>query len=86
MIKVYSQKLYRKYFYVKLLSDTQNVVFRNTLVLLDSLAKLLKATVSLIIPFCLSLRPHGTTLLGLDGNSQKYIFEYIKKFVQKIQS
>ena len=53
-------------------------------------AKLLKVTVSFIMSVCLSVLPHRTTRLPLDGFSWNLIFEYIYiyffiKSVKKIQ-
>ena len=38
-------------------------------------AKLRKANISLVMPHCPSVRPHGTTRLPLDGLSCKLIFD-----------
>jgi hypothetical protein len=43
---------------------------------LDAFSKLLKVTISFVIYVCLSVRPHGTTRLPLDGFSWNLIFEY----------
>jgi hypothetical protein len=48
--------------------------WQNCLCLLDTFTKLRKATSS-----CLSVRPHGTTRLPLDGFSWNLIFEYFSK-------
>jgi hypothetical protein len=52
-----------------------------TFQILGTFAKLRKATVS----FFMSVRPHGTTGLPLDGFLWNLIFEYFRKHVEKIQ-
>jgi hypothetical protein len=75
IVKVYLQKVCWKYFlsynsvgYLTDISETHWLFLR-------AVEKLLKAIISFVISFCLFLRPHGTTRLGLDGLPRKFIFE-----------
>jgi len=52
---------------------------------LDAFAKMRKATVSFLMSVRLSIRPHGITLLPLDGFSTNLISGYFRKSVEKIQ-
>ena len=57
--------------------------------LLGTFTKLWKVTISFIMSVCPSVSvrvwPHGTTWLPLDEFSWNLIFEYLSKFVRKIQ-
>jgi hypothetical protein len=48
--------------------------------LLGAFAKSRKATISFVMSVCLSVCPHGTTPLPLDGFSWNFIFEDFSKF------
>jgi hypothetical protein len=39
----------------------------------------------LLASSCLSVRPHGTTRCPLNGFSWKFIFEYFRKFVERVK-
>ena len=47
--------------------------------LIGAFAKLRKATISFVLCVCLSVRPHGTSRLPMDGFSWKFTFEYFSK-------
>jgi hypothetical protein len=47
--------------------------------LLGAFEKLRKATISFIVSVSLSVRPHGSTRLLLDGFSRNFIFDYVSK-------
>jgi hypothetical protein len=51
--------------------------------LLGAFAKLRTASLSFVMPVCLSVRPHGTTRLPLDGIS-KILFHIFRKPAEKI--
>jgi len=50
---------------------------------LDAFANLWKATISFDTSACLSLCPHRTTGLPLDGFSWNFIFEFFSKISQE---
>jgi len=52
---------------------------------LGAFAKLRKATISFVLSFCLSVLPHGTTQLPLDGLSWNWYFSNFRESVEKIQ-
>jgi len=63
---------------------------KNATLFLDTFTKLRKATMSFVMSVRPSVRPHGTTLLPLDGFPWNLIFEYFDeklstKFVIKIE-
>jgi hypothetical protein len=53
---------------------------------LDALTKLRKATISFVMSVCLSVRPHGTSRLPLDGFSWNLIFGYFSRVCRGIFS
>ena len=53
---------------------------------LGAFAKLRKATISFVMSVCLSVRPHGTTRLPLDGFLWNLIFEDFSKICRENSS
>ena len=62
----------------------ENLQCSQFLTFFGALAKLRKANISLIMPLCPSVRPHGTTRLPLDGFSCNLIFDVFRKSLEKI--
>ena len=61
-------------------------VHKSRFCFLGAFAKLRKATISFVMPVRLSVRPHRTTRLPLDGFSWNLIFEDITKiYLEKIK-
>jgi hypothetical protein len=54
------------------------------LIFFGAFAKLRKANISLVMPLCPSVSPHGATLLPLDGYSCNLILDVFRKPVEKI--
>ena len=53
---------------------------------LVAFAELQKTTVSFVVSVCLSVRPHGKTLLPLDGFLRNVFFEYFSKICRQNSS
>jgi hypothetical protein len=65
-----------------------NAVLRRTSMsvsIVGEFAKFRKATVCFIVSVCLSLCPHGTTGLPLDGFSLNFLFWYFSKIYSEVQ-
>jgi hypothetical protein len=65
------------------LKETHYALFFTGTQFLGAFTKLRKTTISFVVSFCLSARPHGTTRLPLNGFSGNLIFEYFVKICRE---
>jgi hypothetical protein len=78
--------MFRRLLQQKLSSDIYQQPVRAEAIFLHAVTKLRKTTISFVMSVCLPLSvfPHGTIQLPLDGYSRNIMFEYFSKICREI--